>query len=347
MHDDQSIGPPPGGTDQSGGLVSRPETDDTSEARGQGEVLADAVRVLTEAARLRRRTMRRAADGGWEADPSRTEPADWAEFITLAVAGAAANIGSIEKALQGRPGSWEADAVRGMLVSTVGENPAELMRHRTEPLRVVLRPEEILSDLGYAELYDESRRALRAQQDRHVWQYQLSEDRTWTPLTPDAPAYADALTAYAGEWDVTEVPAGYTPGTVMTVPRSAVDEAAYEALEDQDLALEDLASDGDPRVYGEALTATVLAEAARVYPGIPVEVTVDIDGQIPADDSMYWAPEDGLMDIAVEQTPLPWSGIAPGDYPPGQSIADAERAAGRLPHLRLDSQPAPRTEPGQ
>jgi hypothetical protein len=334
------------GTDEQGGSASSPLTDDAGVHRGWDEVLADAARVLTEAGRLRRHIMRQAADGGWEADPSRTEPADWAEFVTLAVAGAAANIGSIEKALQGRPGSWEADAVRGMLVSTAGEDPAELMRHRTEPLRVVLRPEEILSDLGYADLYDESRKALQAQQDRHVWQYQLSEDRTWTPLTPGAPAYADALAAYA-ERDVPVVPAGYTPGTVTSVPRSAGDEAACEALEDQEIALEDLESAGDPQVYGEALTVTVLAEAGRVYPGIPVEVTIDIDGHIPADDSLYWAPEDGLLDIAVEQTPLPWSGIAPAGYPPGQSIADVERAAGRLPHLRLDSQPAPRTEPGQ
>lgn len=350
MHDDHTTGAQsgePGGTDEQGGSANSPLTDDAAADRSWDEVLADAVRVLTEAGRLRRRLQRPTAEGGWEPDPSRTEPADWAEFITLAVAGAAANIGTIEKALQGRPGSWEADAVRGMLVSTVGEDPAELMRHRTEPLRVVLRPEEILSDLGYGELYDESRRALEAQQDRHVWHYQLSEDRTWTPLTPGAPAYADALVAYVGDWEVPAVPAGYTPGTVTTVPRSAGDQAAYEALEDQEIALEGLASSGDPRVYGEALTVTVLTEAARMYPGIPVEVTVDIDGQIPADDSLYWAPEDGLLDIAVEQTPLPWSGIAPADYPPGQSIADVERAAGRLPHLRLGNQSAPRTEPGQ
>lgn len=37
---------------------------------------------------------------------------DWAEFVTLAVAGAVANVGSVEKALQGRPGSWEADSER-------------------------------------------------------------------------------------------------------------------------------------------------------------------------------------------------------------------------------------------
>jgi hypothetical protein len=108
-------------------------TPPSDQSRNQNEVLADAIRVLTEAARLRLPVLRQAETGGWQPHPLQTEPADWAEFITLAVAGAAANIGSIERALEGRPGSWEAHAVRSLLLSTVGEDPAELLRHRTEP----------------------------------------------------------------------------------------------------------------------------------------------------------------------------------------------------------------------
>ena len=304
--------------------------------RGWDEVLADAIRVLTEAARLRRPVLQQNDGGGWEPHPTQTEPADWAEFVTLAVAGAAANVGSIEKALEGRPGSWEADAVRGMLLSTVGENSAELLRHRTEPIRVVLRPAEILADLGYTALYDESRQVLRDEQDRHLWRYRLGEDRDWTPLDPGAPDWADAF-------DIDRGPAGdlartLTPGTVVTVPRSAADEAAYDALGDREAALEDLEYEGDPRAYGEALTAAVLAEAGRRYPGIAVEITIDTDERTWRDDSLYWGavPEEALIDAAVSATPLPWSGIAPGDYPPGQSVAGTERAAGRLPHVRLD-----------
>jgi hypothetical protein len=300
--------------------------------RGWDEVLADAIRSLTEAARLRRPVLQQSADGGWEPHPVQTEPADWAEFVTLAVAGAAANIGSTEKALQGRPGSWEADAVRSMLLSTVGEDPAELLRHRTEPVRVVLRPAEILSDLRYASLYDESRQNLRAEQDRHVWRYRLGEDRTWSPLDPGAPDWADALDVPASQ---VEIDQALCPGTVVTVPRSADDEAAYDVLADQEAALEDMQYEDDPRAYGEALTTAVLAEAGRRYPGITVETTVDIDERTWPEDSLYWAPEDQLVAAAVDRTPLPWSGIAPADYPPGQSVADTERAAGRLPHLRL------------
>jgi hypothetical protein len=75
-----------------------------------------------------------------------------------------------------------------------------------------------------------------------------------------------------------------------------------------------------------------------MYPGIPVEITIDTDERTWRGDSPYWgaAPEEALIDAAAGKTPLPWSGIAPRDYPPGQSVADAERAAGRLPHVRLD-----------
>ena len=120
------------------------------------------------------------------------------------------------------------------------------------------------------------------------------------------------------------------------MPRSADDEAACDALADQDAALEDMQYEADPRAYGEALTAAVLAEAGRMYPGIAVEITIDTGERIWRDDSLYSAPEDQMIAAAVDQTPLPWSGISPRGYPPGQSAADAERAAGRLPHLRLD-----------
>ena len=74
-----------------------------------------------------------------------------------------------------------------------------------------------------------------------------------------------------------------------------------------------------------------------MYPGVPIEIIIDTDERTWRGDSPYWGatPEEMLIEAAVGKTPLPWSGIAPRDYPPGQSVADAERAAGRLPHLRL------------
>ena len=311
-------------------------SEDSGAGRTWDEVLADAVRVLTEAARLRRPVLQQAGDGGWEPHPVRTEPADWAEFVTLALAGAAANVGSVDRALEGRPGSWEADAVRSLLESTVGHDSAHLMEHRTEPIRVVLRPAEVLADLGYTALYDDSRQVLREQQDRHLWRYRLGEDRRWTPLDPGAPAYADAFDVPASQVAVPDQMV--RPGVIVTVPRSAADEAAWDALCDREAALEDLEYEDDPRAYGETLKAAVLTAAGRMYPGMAVEITIDTDERTWRDDTPYRGevPEEALIDAAVNATPLPWSGIAPKDYPSGQPVGDAERAAGRLPHLRLD-----------
>lgn len=121
------------------------------------------------------------------------------------------------------------------------------------------------------------------------------------------------------------------------MPRSAEDEAAYDVLAAREGALDDLEYEDDPRAYGEALVAGVLAGARERYSGISVEITIDTDDRTWRDESPYWGetPEEALIDAAVAATPLPWSGIAPNDYPPG-AIADTERAAGRLPHLRLD-----------
>jgi hypothetical protein len=112
-----------------------------------------AVNVLTDAARL-----------SWTGTGPDGQPvtgaADWAEFVSLALAGAAANIGGIEAILAGRPGSWEADHVRNMLTSTVGDDEQYLLEHRTEPLVVTLFVDEILFDQGVWQSYEDARQEL-------------------------------------------------------------------------------------------------------------------------------------------------------------------------------------------
>jgi hypothetical protein len=115
------------------------------------QLLANAVEVLTQAARLTRTSR----DG----QPT-TDRWDWGEFVCLAVAGAAANIGSTDEALGGRPGSWEAGCVRNMLSATVGPGDQHLLRHRTEPIVVDVYVEEILTDVGLTDGYDEAEIAL-------------------------------------------------------------------------------------------------------------------------------------------------------------------------------------------
>jgi hypothetical protein len=116
-----------------------------SDERGYDELLGEAVRVLTEAARSTRPV---------GVDGQRREQADWAEFVALAVAGAAANVGGVEAVLAGRSGSWEADLVRQLLAGTVGPEEQYLLAHRTEPVTVVLHVDDILLDRGAWDAYD-------------------------------------------------------------------------------------------------------------------------------------------------------------------------------------------------
>lgn len=292
------------------------------------EMMADAITILTEAARSRRPVWERTDDGQLQPHPVRTEPADWAEFVTLAVAGAVANVGSVGKALEGRSGSWEAESVRSMLLSTAGEDPSQLLTHRTEPLRVVLRPAEILTDLGYDAVYDESERVVARQQEQCLWRYQFTHDRTWEALDDGAPTYNPGA-----DWSP-------DPGARMDVPRSVQDEQEYDRLYELESQLEDLRYVQDPRAYGEVLRAAVVAQAGERFPGIDVEVEVDLDERRFPEFSDYDTPEDELIEAARLVTPLPWSGIAPKDYPLDRAaLVDVERNANRLPHQRLATQP--------
>lgn len=96
------------------------------------QLLVDAVTVLTAAARTR---------------------PDFADFVTHALAGAAANVGGIEELLASRPGSWEAHHVRELLTATVGHDKQYLHQHRTEPLIVRVHVDDVVHEIGYADLY--------------------------------------------------------------------------------------------------------------------------------------------------------------------------------------------------
>ncbi len=162
-----------------------------SNVRTYERVLADAVGVLTEAARLQGLASRRI---------------DWAEFVTHALAGAAANVGGVDAVLSGRPGSWEAAGVRQLITSTVGHDEQDLLLHRTEPVVVEIFVSEILNELGVWGQYDQATQALveRAQsvdsaapdQEQTLdaiaeqeEQLELQREQTWA-------SYGDALKAH-------------------------------------------------------------------------------------------------------------------------------------------------------
>lgn len=71
---------------------------------------------------------------------------DVAEFAALALASAAANVGGIDRLLAGRPGSWEAELVAGLVNGTILDEPDELARRRTATVVVSINVAEIVED---------------------------------------------------------------------------------------------------------------------------------------------------------------------------------------------------------
>jgi hypothetical protein len=266
-----------------------------TEPRTYEQLLTEAVNVFTEAAR---RTRVIGAGTAQEHE----EPADFAEFVTLAVAGTAANVGSIEGVLAGRPGSWEADCVRQMLGSTVGYDETDLIEHRTEPLTVVVNVDDVLNELGYWDLYDEAETEL-----------QLREAATGV-VSFDPVGAAGAATAP-------------TPDQ----------EAAFDRIQDLRDKLEKQ-RELEWADYGEALKANVLRAASELLPGlrVPVEVVVELHWQDHGRNGDGVGPEWRLWERARAETPLPGSGIPLKDYPLHVSGADVERGAGRRPLDRLE-----------
>jgi hypothetical protein len=286
--------------------------DTTNDARGQRSydaVMADAVRVLTEAAR---RTITWTDRDGHE----HQQQADFAEFVTHAVAGAAANLGGIEHVLAGRPGSWEADKVRDMLHSAVGYDEQYLAEHRTEPVVVRVHVDDILNELGFWALYDEAHDEL----DRR-------HDAIAIPTAagvPGDPTFEAALAALE--------------------PATAEQEAAADAVEALRERL-DAQQTRERADYGEAFKANIHRAATELFPGLrmPVEVVVELNWQndigLSDTDFEYGGPAGRLWETARLNTPLPGTGIPLRDYPLSAhtTLAQIERAAGRDPLARLEN----------
>jgi hypothetical protein len=280
---------------------------DASGQRSHDAVLADAVRVLTETAR---RTVTWTDRDGHE----HRQQADFAEHVTHAVAGAAANLGGIEHVLAGRPGSWEADKVRDMLHSTVGYDEQYLDEHRTEPVVVRVHVDDILNELGVWKLYDEAHDEL----DRR-------HDAIGIPTAsgvPGDPAFEAALAALE--------------------PATAGQEAASDAVEELRERL-GAQQTREWAAYGDTFKANVHRAAAELFPGlqVPVEVIVELDWQndIGLSDTDFegGGPAWRLWETARRNTPLPGTGIALRDDPLTLGVAQVERDAGRDPLARVEN----------
>lgn len=316
-----------------------------SPQRPRSDVLADAVKVMTEAVRLRRPRMRQAAGGGWELDPDNTEPADWAEFVTQVLAAVAANAGGIEIALAGRPGSWEADGVRRLLHSTVGVDEAHLWEHRTEPLLITLHVNQLIAErFAIYDQYEDAVIELERQCDQAVtdagatyetsdfaWEYRRNDAGDWVPVDPAAPAWSweawrestRSLTddpSSLAQWEEylrREPEASFQPFTAIIAknPQAAAEMDRRERLRDEvenrfDLLQQQLEQQRRQEWtdYGTALADRIRALAAELDSlTVPVTVHVDVDTHpwSQASDPDQWGLEEQLLQRAAELVPSP------------------------------------------
>lgn len=302
------------------------------------DVLDDAVRVLTEAGRHRRPRLHQTPAGRLEPHPTDTDPADWAEFVSLALAGAAANLGGIERALAGRPGSWEAAKVEDLLYSTIGTEASDLWRYRTEPVRVVLDVDQILSTRTDAwSQYDDAEQTIDARveqaekadpgpdQSAYGWVYEVTGPDQLTPLDPAAPPWSwETWRSYqSAEWaEWTEriehdVKTGDTSWRSLFIPSSPEAGAEYNRLADerearldrirQQLEQLDAQRQREWNTYGATL-ARAIEDAAQTVPDlrVPVQMAFGTNpGSRTYDDDEGDPLAQQLLDAAIAATTSP------------------------------------------
>ena len=244
------------------------------------QLLSNAVSALTAAARLTR--IERWPDG-----TASSRSCDWAEFVTLALAGAVANIGSIETVLAGRPDSWEADAVRRLLTATVGYDEQQLLTHRTDPVAVSVNLDDMMVDLGAWQAYDDACDALQRRYD----------DLGLPDVRRTSGSALDVLAALA-----------------TATPEQ---ESGCEEIADLEDRLEQQRHQ-DWVAYGAALATHIQAEVTQIEGlRVPVVVDVDVDPVPASGPTGTWGSGVGesiperLLNAAVAAIPLPGHGRTP------------------------------------
>ena len=304
--------------------------DQDGDPRPYDEVLADAISVLTEATRLTNHPMRQTSSGQWEADPDPRSalPIDWAAFVTDALAGAAANVGGIDRILAGRPGSWEASVVGDALRAAVGDDEWDLWRHRTEPITVDLWVEAVLDVVED-----------RTDGDYHDAHLELGERADAIPHPtdlPPGPFSADDPRIAAADW-VTVDNDGYlvvnhhmwsgNPDEIALLEELQAEadssrgedtpgEIAYEAALEAISALETALDEQWKREYDDyavALTHAIEQRLSALRVNVPVTVTITRAPEV-RDSGEYerhgpvWLPDTAIeraIEDAIMNTPTP------------------------------------------
>jgi hypothetical protein len=251
-------------------------------------------------------------------DDARRAGFDMGEFICHVVTAAAANAGGAEELLSVRTGSWEAEYVRQIVLSTAGEDLADLLRHRTEPVRVYLPIRYLAEDLGLRDLADDERGPANVVAEA-LWD-QVEQSGAWEP-DPDR--------------HIENLPEGFHQPLRVRSDLTPAQQAAVTAATDADDAasLENLRIEAmyeaDEEAYGAALRAAV-AEIVTER-GLPAEVFEVVDAPRPSGEVTGWGDLGELLDAieheeAEARAVVPGLGIARRDVE--GSVPDALRAAG-------------------
>lgn len=131
---------------------------------------------------------------------------DFGEVVAISVTAAAANLGSVDALLAGRPGSWEADYVRQIVGSSAPDDQLHL--YRTEPVRLILDPKSVFEDLGLQDLFEEEDNLLSQGYDNGTGPYDGGENDAAidarragleTMYCADLDAYFSAYVAVIGQ----------------------------------------------------------------------------------------------------------------------------------------------------
>lgn len=242
--------------------------DDTLSATGAGDddPVAPAIEVLTS---LARRTRVRGAGTPEET----TEPVDFAEIAAHALTAVAANLGSVDTLVAGRPGSWEADLVRRLVEGTAGDNGG-LLLWRTEPVRLEFDAEDVFFDFGISDLYEQDREQAVQRMDDELTDADTADERLdaverlWEQ---DLAKYAEAYQATALRY-LTE--RGATCGVeVVALPFPHPQRVRWDSLAEQideyarrhtPLPMTGAAPDWSEGTPGDALRRAGLTYTARV-----------------------------------------------------------------------------------
>jgi hypothetical protein len=228
-------------------------------------LVGQAIGVLTAAAQ---QTRVRGAGS-----PAETiESADFADIAAQVLTSVAANLGSVETLLAGRPGSWEADLVRQLVEGTAGYDPGDLLRWRTAPVRLEFDAYDTLYDFGIAELFEEERdQAAERTYDEALTDEQLAAaeeqlvaiERLWES---DQAAYTEAYRTTAQRY-LTE--RGATCGVELVAMPAQGTSVAWDGLAEQihDYAREHtpLPMTGSAPNLSEGTPADALRRAGLTY----------------------------------------------------------------------------------